>query len=161
SRLRREESRTGDAAGTDRSRPRGFPPARQYSRPRSERHGAGARESRRLPLGRLAPLRRFGPLAIWRAMHNQKNEPIHVIGGGLAGSEAAWQAAEAGAKVILHEMRPVQQTDAHQTENFAELVCSNSFRSDDWQHNAVGLLHEEMRRCNSLIMRAADAHKLP
>jgi methylenetetrahydrofolate--tRNA-(uracil-5-)-methyltransferase len=88
-------------------------------------------------------------------------EPIHVIGGGLAGSEAAWQAAEAGAKVVLHEMRPLQKTDAHQTEAFAELVCSNSFRSDDHQHNAVGLLHEEMRRCGSLIMRAADAHKLP
>jgi methylenetetrahydrofolate--tRNA-(uracil-5-)-methyltransferase len=84
-----------------------------------------------------------------------------MIGGGLAGSEAAWQAAQAGAKVILHEMRPVQKTDAHQTESFAELVCSNSFRSDDHQHNAVGLLHEEMRRCGSLIMRAADQHKLP
>ena len=89
------------------------------------------------------------------------NNTIHVIGGGLAGSEAAWQAAEAGAQVILHEMRPVQKTDAHQTESFAELVCSNSFRSDDFEHNAVGLLHEEMRRCGSLILRAADAHKLP
>jgi len=88
-------------------------------------------------------------------------EPIHIIGGGLAGSEAAWQAAEAGAKVILHEMRPVRATDAHSTDSFAELVCSNSFRSDDHEHNAVGLLHEEMRRCNSLIMRAADLHKLP
>ena len=89
------------------------------------------------------------------------NQTIHVIGGGLAGSEAAWQAAEAGAQVILHEMRPVQKTDAHQTEDFAELVCSNSFRSDDYEHNAVGLLHEEMRRCGSLILRAADQHKLP
>jgi len=89
------------------------------------------------------------------------SEPIHVIGGGLAGSEAAWQAAEAGAKVVLHEMRPVLKTDAHQTDNFAELVCSNSFRSDDHQHNAVGVLHEEMRRCGSLIMRAADRHALP
>jgi methylenetetrahydrofolate--tRNA-(uracil-5-)-methyltransferase len=87
--------------------------------------------------------------------------PIHIIGGGLAGSEAAWQAAEAGAQVILHEMRPVRATDAHQTDSLAELVCSNSFRSDDHEQNAVGLLHEEMRRCGSLIMRAADQHKLP
>ena len=92
-------------------------------------------------------------------MDNDKT--IHVIGGGLAGSEAAWQAAERGASVVLHEMRPVQMTDAHQTHDFAELVCSNSFRSDDHRHNAVGLLHEEMRRCGSLIMRAADQHKLP
>lgn len=92
-------------------------------------------------------------------MDNDKT--IHVIGGGLAGSEAAWQAAERGASVVLHEMRPVQMTDAHQTHDFAELVCSNSFRSDDHKHNAVGLLHEEMRRCDSLIMRAADQHKLP
>ena len=88
-------------------------------------------------------------------------EIIHIIGGGLAGSEAAWQAAEAGSKVVLHEMRPVRQTDAHQTESLAELVCSNSFRSDDKEQNAVGLLHEEMRRCGSLIMRSADAHALP
>jgi methylenetetrahydrofolate--tRNA-(uracil-5-)-methyltransferase len=86
---------------------------------------------------------------------------IHIIGGGLAGSEAAWQAAQAGARVVLHEMRPVRRTDAHQTDSLAELVCSNSFRSDDWQNNAVGLLHEEMRRAGSLILRAADAHKLP
>ena len=71
------------------------------------------------------------------------DKPIHVIGGGLAGSEAAWQAAEAGARVVLHEMRPVRGTDAHQTDGLAELVCSNSFRSDDWENNAVGLLHEE------------------
>jgi methylenetetrahydrofolate--tRNA-(uracil-5-)-methyltransferase len=88
-------------------------------------------------------------------------DPIHVIGGGLAGSEAAWQAAEAGVPVVLHEMRPVAKTDAHLTDGLAELVCSNSFRSDDFEHNAVGLLHEEMRRSGSLIMRAADAHKLP
>jgi methylenetetrahydrofolate--tRNA-(uracil-5-)-methyltransferase len=87
--------------------------------------------------------------------------PIHVIGGGLAGSEAAFQVAEAGVKVILHEMRPIRPTFAHQTEALAELVCSNSFRSDDWRNNAVGLLHEEMRRAGSLVMRAADAHKLP
>ena len=86
---------------------------------------------------------------------------IHIIGGGLAGSEAAWQAAEAGAHVVLHEMRPVRGTDAHQTDGLAELVCSNSFRSDDWENNAVGLLHEEMRRAGSLILRAADAHRLP
>ena len=87
--------------------------------------------------------------------------PIHIIGGGLAGSEAAWQAAEAGVPVILHEMRPVRTTDAHHTDGLAELVCSNSFRSDDAEQNAVGLLHEEMRRCGSLIMREADCHKLP
>src|SRR6201986_4225642 len=86
---------------------------------------------------------------------------IHIIGGGLAGSEAAWQAADGGLKVALHEMRPVRKTDAHQTDSLAELVCSNSFRSDDAQNNAVGLLHEEMRRAGSLVMRAADAHKLP
>jgi methylenetetrahydrofolate--tRNA-(uracil-5-)-methyltransferase len=86
---------------------------------------------------------------------------IHIIGGGLAGSEAAWQAAEAGVRVVLHEMRPVRGTDAHHTDGLAELVCSNSFRSDDAQNNAVGLLHEEMRRAGSLILRAADAHRLP
>src|SRR5262245_8559386 len=86
---------------------------------------------------------------------------IHIIGGGLAGSEAAWQAAEAGCRVVLHEMRPVRMTEAHTGEGLAELVCSNSFRSDDWENNAVGLLHEEMRRLGSLVMRAADAHKLP
>jgi methylenetetrahydrofolate--tRNA-(uracil-5-)-methyltransferase len=88
-------------------------------------------------------------------------EAIHIIGGGLAGSEAAWQAAELGAAVTLHEMRPVKTTAAHQTGGLAELVCSNSFRSDDWENNAVGLLHEEMRRAGSLILRAADANKLP
>jgi methylenetetrahydrofolate--tRNA-(uracil-5-)-methyltransferase len=88
-------------------------------------------------------------------------DPIHVVGGGLAGSEAAWQAAEAGARVVLHEMRPVRGTDAHQTDGLAELVCSNSFRSDDWRYNAVGLLHAEMRRCGSLIMACADAHQVP
>src|SRR5580692_6939605 len=88
-------------------------------------------------------------------------QKLHIIGGGLAGSESAWQAAEAGLPVVLHEMRPVKATFAHQTGGLAELVCSNSFRSDDWRNNAVGLLHEEMRRAGSLIMRAADAHKLP
>ena len=84
-----------------------------------------------------------------------------MVGAGLAGSEAAWQAAERGANVILHEMRPARLTEAHKTGNCAELVCSNSFRSDDWENNAVGLLHEEMRRAGSLIMQAADRHKLP
>jgi methylenetetrahydrofolate--tRNA-(uracil-5-)-methyltransferase len=86
---------------------------------------------------------------------------IHIIGGGLAGSEAAWQAAREGAGVVLHEMRPVRATAAHVTDSLAELVCSNSFRSDDAENNAVGLLHEEMRRAGSLILRAADAHRLP
>src|ERR1700761_910603 len=88
-------------------------------------------------------------------------KPVHVIGGGLAGSEAAWQLAEAGVAVTLHEMRPVKPTEAHQTDSCAELVCSNSFRSDDSEYNAVGLLHDEMRRCNSVIMRAADANQVP
>ncbi len=86
---------------------------------------------------------------------------VHVIGGGLAGSEAAWQLARRGVRTVLHEMRPDRQTEAHQTGAFAELVCSNSFRSDEWETNAVGLLHEEMRRASSLIMAAADASKLP
>ncbi|MEM1306397.1 MAG: methylenetetrahydrofolate--tRNA-(uracil(54)-C(5))-methyltransferase (FADH(2)-oxidizing) TrmFO [Pseudomonadota bacterium] len=86
---------------------------------------------------------------------------LHVVGGGLAGSEAAWQAANAGVPVVLHEMRPVRTTDAHHTDGLAELVCSNSFRSDDAETNAVGVLHEEMRRAGSLIMRCGDAHKLP
>ncbi len=86
---------------------------------------------------------------------------MHVIGGGLAGSEAAWQLARAGVPVVLHEMRPVRDTEAHVTGNLAELVCSNSFRSDDAENNAVGVLHAEMRRCGSLIMRAADAHRVP
>jgi len=89
------------------------------------------------------------------------NETLHIVGGGLAGSEAAWQAAEAGVTVVLHEMRPVRGTEAHVGDGLAELVCSNSFRSDDWENNAVGLLHEEMRRAGSLIMRSADAHRLP
>ena len=88
-------------------------------------------------------------------------EPVHVIGGGLAGSEAAWQLARAGVPVVLHEMRPDRTTDAHQTGGLAELVCSNSFRSDDAETNAIGLLHAEMRRCGSLILAAADAHQVP
>ncbi len=88
--------------------------------------------------------------------------PVHVIGGGLAGSEAAWQIASAGVPVRLHEMRrDGVTTDAHQTDGLAELVCSNSFRSDDWQFNAVGLLHAEMRALDSVIMSAADANQVP
>src|ERR1700741_654409 len=86
---------------------------------------------------------------------------LHIIGGGLAGSEAAWQAAGSGVRVVLHEMRPHRATFAHQTDSLAELVCSNSFRSDDAMNNAVGLLHEEMRRCGSLILALGDRHKLP
>ena len=87
--------------------------------------------------------------------------PVHIIGGGLAGSEAAWQCAELGVPVMLHEMRPDRGTEAHKTSGFAELVCSNSFRSDDPDYNAVGLLHEEMRRSNSLIMREGDKAAVP
>ncbi|MBA4788683.1 MAG: methylenetetrahydrofolate--tRNA-(uracil(54)-C(5))-methyltransferase (FADH(2)-oxidizing) TrmFO [Rhizobiales bacterium] len=88
-------------------------------------------------------------------------DPVHVIGGGLAGSEAAWQMAERGVPVVMHEMRPVRSTDAHHTSSLAELVCSNSFRSDDAQGNAVGVLHAEMRKAGSLILRCADAHQVP
>ncbi len=87
--------------------------------------------------------------------------PIHIIGGGLAGSEAAWQITNRGIPVVLHEMRPVRGTDAHLGEGLAELVCSNSFRSDDHQQNAVGLLHEEMRRANSLILQCGDNNRVP
>jgi methylenetetrahydrofolate--tRNA-(uracil-5-)-methyltransferase len=86
---------------------------------------------------------------------------LHIIGAGLAGSEAAWQAANMGISVVLHEMRPQRMTDAHKTEGCAELVCSNSFRSDDAQNNAVGVIHAEMRRANSLIMAMADANQVP
>ncbi len=88
-------------------------------------------------------------------------KPIHIIGGGMAGCEAAWQASRAGIPVVLHEMRPVRETHAHQTDGLAELVCSNSFRSDDHETNAVGLLHEEMRRAGSLIIGMADKTALP
>ncbi|MGQ0531076.1 MAG: methylenetetrahydrofolate--tRNA-(uracil(54)-C(5))-methyltransferase (FADH(2)-oxidizing) TrmFO [Caulobacteraceae bacterium] len=88
-------------------------------------------------------------------------KPVHIVGGGLAGSEAAWALANTGVPVVLHEMRPVRMTDAHKTEKFAELVCSNSFRSDDWRGNAVGLLHEEMRRLGSLIMASAGPAQVP
>jgi methylenetetrahydrofolate--tRNA-(uracil-5-)-methyltransferase len=88
-------------------------------------------------------------------------KPIHIIGGGLAGSEAAWQIAQAGVPVVLHEMRPARMTDAHKTEGLAELVCSNSFRSDDSEMNAVGQIHWEMRQLNSIIMAIADKHQVP
>lgn len=88
-------------------------------------------------------------------------QTVHVVGGGLAGSEAAWQLAQAGIPVILHEMRPLRPTPAHQSDGLAELVCSNSLRSDDAEYNAVGLLHEEMRRVGSLILTMADTHKVP
>jgi len=88
-------------------------------------------------------------------------EPLNIIGGGMAGSEAAWQAAQMGVPVVLHEMRPQVKTFAHRTGDFAEMVCSNSFRSDDSEQNAVGLLHWEMRAANGLILEAAEAHRLP
>jgi len=94
-------------------------------------------------------------------MEAHRTRPVHIIGGGLAGSEAAWQAARAGVPAILHEMRPVRGTEAHAGAGLAELVCSNSFRSDDRERNAVGVLHEEMRRCGSLILASADRCKLP
>ncbi len=89
------------------------------------------------------------------------HDPIHIVGGGLAGSEAAWQLANSGIPVILHEMRGTRGTDAHKTDDLAELVCSNSFRSDDAETNAVGVLHAEMRLAGSLIMRCADANQVP
>src|SRR2546429_1941292 len=92
---------------------------------------------------------------------NSSSEPVHIIGAGLAGSEAAWQVAKSGIPVVLHEMRPGRMTEAHRTDGLAELVCSNSFRSDDAANNAVGLLHAEMRRLGSLIMQTADANQVP
>src|ERR1700691_4229844 len=88
-------------------------------------------------------------------------KPVHIVGGGLAGSEAAWQIARRGLPVVLHEMRPVRSTAVHKTGQFAELVCSNSFRSDDADGSAIGLLHAEMRKLDSLVLRSADLHKLP
>ncbi|EJW11680.1 tRNA:m(5)U-54 MTase gid [Rhodovulum sp. PH10] len=96
-----------------------------------------------------------------RPQRSDPMQPVHVVGGGLAGSEAAWQIATRGVPVVLHEMRPVRSTAAHRTQSLAELVCSNSFRSDDAAANAVGLLHAEMRRLGSLVMRCADAHQVP
>ena len=89
------------------------------------------------------------------------NSTVHIIGAGLAGSEAAWQIASRGINVIIHEMKPQKFSDAHKNSNFAELVCSNSFRSDDFEYNAVGLLHQEMRLAGSLIMECADKTKVP
>src|SRR3984885_7960284 len=105
-------------------------------------------------------------LSVWCEKPNLADEmhilrPVHVIGGGLAGSEAAWQLARRGVPVVLHEMRPLRSTAVHKTGQFAELVCSNSFRSDDAETSAIGLLHAEMRRLDSLVMRAADLNKLP
>src|SRR5881409_3875937 len=94
-------------------------------------------------------------------MRTQRMQAVHVIGGGLAGSEAAWQVAGRGVPVALHEMRPQRMTAAHKTDGLAELVCSNSFRSDDSQTNAIGLLHAEMRRLGSLVMQAGDANQVP
>ena len=94
-------------------------------------------------------------------MQETPSEPIHIVGGGLAGTEAAWQIVSSGIPVILHEMRPVQTTNAHHTDNLAELVCSNSFRSDDMERSAIGILHDEMRRAGSLILGAADIHRVP
>src|SRR3954452_4464298 len=94
-------------------------------------------------------------------MTGPQSNTVHVIGAGLAGSEAAWQVAKSGVPVVLHEMPPTRTTEAHRTDALAELVCSNSFRSDDAANNAVGLLHAEMRRLDSLIMRAADANQVP
>src|SRR6201991_494741 len=93
--------------------------------------------------------------------NKSSSAPVHIIGAGLAGSEAAWQVASGGIPVVLHEMRPQRMTEAHRTEGCAELVCSNSFRSDDAANNAVGLLHAEMRKLGSLIMRAADTNQVP
>src|SRR5437870_11645301 len=94
-------------------------------------------------------------------MTEHRLRAVHLIGGGLAGAEAAWQVAARGVPAVLHEMRPLRTTAAHKTSALAELVCSNSFRSDDHEHNAVGLLHAEMRRLGSLIMRAGDANQVP
>lgn len=94
-------------------------------------------------------------------MSRVMTEILHIVGGGMAGSEAAWQAAEMGVKVVIHEMRPKVETFAHQTGKLGEMVCSNSFRSDDDEQNAVGLLHWEMRAANGLIMGTADQHRIP
>src|SRR5260370_4395732 len=94
-------------------------------------------------------------------MPDARFQAINIMGGGLAGAEAAWQIAARGVPAVLHEMRPLRTTAAHKTSALAELVCSNSFRSDDHEHNAVGLLHAEMRRLGSLIMRTADVNQVP
>src|SRR3979409_80286 len=94
-------------------------------------------------------------------MSDERFQAVHIVGGGLAGSEAAWQAAPLGIPVVLHEMRPLRMTAAHKTAALAELVCSNSFRSDDKDNNAVGLLHQEMRPLGSIILRDADGNQVP
>ena len=106
-------------------------------------------------------MQRVAPQPNDHRMSVRQLQAVHIIGGGLAGSEAAWQLAQAGVQVVVHEMRPLRSTAVHKTDGYAELVCSNSFRSDDHEHNAVGLLHAEMRRLGSLIMRAADANQVP
>ena len=92
---------------------------------------------------------------------NTSDSCVKIVGGGLAGAESAWQVARLGLKVQLYEMRPTKNTEVHQTDTIAELVCSNSFRSDDKTYNAVGVLHEEMRRCGSIIMHCADQNRVP
>src|SRR6478736_4919257 len=109
----------------------------------------------------IPSLQDAAPKRTHNRMTSKEIQAVHVIGGGLAGSEVAWQLAQRGIAVVLHEMRPLRATPVHKTDGYAELVCSNSFRSDDREHNAVGLLHEEMRRLGSLIMRAADANQVP
>src|SRR5437016_1554670 len=116
------------------------------------------RKAEKLDLGDSTHRRKALPV---RPMTGPQSNIVHVIGAGLAGSEAAWQVAKSGVPVVLHEMRPARMTEAHRTDGLAELVCSNSFRSDDAANNAVGLLHAEMRRLGSLIMRAADANQVP
>src|SRR3954466_874801 len=123
--------------------------------PRHARPGPSGRSPRR---GRMIWSDEARPRRVTTRTDDMR---IHIIGGGLAGSEAAWQAASAGVPVTLYEMRPVRATAVHKTDGLAELVCSNSLRSDDRDNNAVGLLHEEMRRLNSLVMRAADANQVP
>ena len=117
-----------------------------------------ARRSRRAAAVRRKAAR--GSRAKERVKGSLVEGMIHIIGGGLAGSEAAWQAAVSACRVTIHEMRPVRPTAVHKTDGLAELVCSNSFRGDKLD-NAVGLLKEEMRRLGSLIMRAADAARVP
>src|ERR1700712_2620631 len=142
-------------------------------RPRPFRHSAGRRRQLQRLIGFWAiddPIAPASPRALsYRSLGatsvpmtgTQSSEPIHIVGAGLAGSEAAWQVARSGMRVVVHEMRPGRMTEAHRTDGLAELVCSNSFRSDDAANNAVGLLHAEMRRLGSLVMRAADANQVP
>src|SRR5690606_13035832 len=100
-------------------------------------------------------------IVVRRTTSRAMSARLHIVGGGMAGSEAAWQAAAMGVPVTLHEMRPRVGTFAHRTGDFAEMVCSNSFRSDDHEQNAVGLLHWEMREAGGLVIGMADRHRLP